>query len=121
MLLPRYSLLDGLPGRPSRPLSLASPLRSSSSLRLFSSPPSPAVRVRESAPRALLARALVGLLSPDLTSIFELMVLGHLSRAARTLWLKLEADYGTRPSYRRGGRGLTQDCVAEESSSSSYR
>ncbi|ODN94842.1 hypothetical protein L198_04990 [Cryptococcus wingfieldii CBS 7118] len=48
---------------------------------------------------ATLALALVGLLSTDLASLFESIVLDHPSRAARTLWLKLEADYGTRSSY----------------------
>ncbi|ODN74531.1 hypothetical protein L202_06904 [Cryptococcus amylolentus CBS 6039] len=48
---------------------------------------------------ATLALALVGLLSPDLAFIFESIVLDHPSRAARTLWLKLEADDGTRSSY----------------------
>ncbi|ODO09694.1 hypothetical protein I350_01908 [Cryptococcus amylolentus CBS 6273] len=48
---------------------------------------------------ATLALALVGSLSPNLASLFESIIVDHPSRAARTLWLKLEADYGTRSSY----------------------
>ncbi|ODN76559.1 hypothetical protein L202_05221 [Cryptococcus amylolentus CBS 6039] len=46
-----------------------------------------------------LAHALVRSLSPDLVPLFQSIVLGHPSCAARTLWLKLEADYGTPSSY----------------------
>ncbi|ODN86538.1 hypothetical protein L198_07232 [Cryptococcus wingfieldii CBS 7118] len=48
---------------------------------------------------ATLALVLVGLLSPALVSQFESVILDHPSRAARTLWLKLEAAYGTRWSF----------------------
>ncbi|ODN83748.1 hypothetical protein L202_01840 [Cryptococcus amylolentus CBS 6039] len=48
---------------------------------------------------ATLALALVGLLSPDLASLFDSIVLDSPSCTARTLWLKLEADHGTRSSY----------------------
>ncbi|ODN75685.1 hypothetical protein L198_08142 [Cryptococcus wingfieldii CBS 7118] len=46
-----------------------------------------------------LALVLVRSLHPDLVPLFQSLVLANPSCAARTLWLKLEADYGGRSSY----------------------